>query len=118
MKNILLLFILFTGLVSWGQDYSQNLKVFTPENKDKNVHVFNIELPDDAYHLNVSINPDVIPDGMYVKYGNEEFWGGFVGKPFDESQKYEDLTIEEKKKFISIIQSKIGNPLKFNLNKL
>ena len=118
MKNILLLFILFTSLVSWGQDYSQNLKVFTPENKDKNVHVFNIELPDDAYHLNVSINPDVIPDGMYVKYGNEEFWGGFVGKPFDESQKYEDLTIEEKKKFISIIQSKIGNPLKFNLNKI
>lgn len=116
MKIILLLLILITGLVSWGQDYSQNLKVFTPENKDDSIHVFTFKLPDDAYHINVSINPNIVPDAMYVKYGNEEFWSGFVGEDWNESFLQRDLSLEEKRKILSIQKNSIRNSIENKIN--
>jgi len=79
MKNILLLFILFTGLVSWGQDYDIYLNSFHSEDQSKTFQKFTYKIPEHVNSVQLNFDPRVVPDGFYVKYGDQEFWSGFVG---------------------------------------
>ena len=79
MKNILLLFILFTGLVSWGQDYDVYLNSFHSEDQSKTFQKFTYKIPEHVNSVQLNFDPRVVPDGFYVKYGDQEFWSGFVG---------------------------------------
>ena len=79
MKNILLLFILFTGLVSWGQDYDVYLNSFHSEDQSKTFQKFTYKIPEHVNSVQLNFDPRVVPDAFYVKYGDQEFWSGFVG---------------------------------------
>ena len=79
MKNILLLFILFTGLVSWGQDYDVYLNSFHSEGVgNKNISSFSFDIPDTVNSFKIDFNPYEVPDAIYIKYGEKEFWSGFI----------------------------------------
>ena len=79
MKNILLLLILFTGLVSWGQDYDIYLNSFHSEDQSKTFQKFTYKIPEHVNSVQLNFDPRVVPDAFYVKYGDQEFWSGFVG---------------------------------------
>ncbi|MHA2181406.1 MAG: toxin-antitoxin system YwqK family antitoxin, partial [Promethearchaeota archaeon] len=79
MKNILLLLILFTGLVSWGQDYDIYLNSFHSEDQSKPFQKFTYKIPEHVNSVQLNFDPRVVPDAFYVKYGDQEFWSGFVG---------------------------------------
>ncbi len=79
MKNTLLLFILFTCLVSWGQDYDVYLNSFHSEDQSKTFQKFTYKIPEHVNSVQLNFDPRVVPDAFYVKYGDQEFWSGFVG---------------------------------------
>ena len=39
--------------------------------------------------LTVTLNPLVVPDAFYMKYGDQEYWSGFRGKSWDTKFKYQ-----------------------------
>ena len=79
MKNTLLLFILFTGLVSWGQDYDVYLNSFNSKGVGgKNISSFSFEIPDTVNSIKIEFNPYEVPDAIYIKYGEKEIWSGFI----------------------------------------
>ena len=79
MKNILLLFILFTGVVSWGQDYDIYLNSFHSEGVgNKNISSFSFDIPDTVNSFKIDFNPYEVPDAIYIKYGEKEIWSGFI----------------------------------------
>jgi len=55
--------------------------------------------------LTVSFDSLVVPDAFYVKYGDQEFFSGFMGDVWNGEYKNVALSLEEKKKML-YIQSK------------
>ena len=96
MKNILLLFILFTSLVSWGQDYDIYLNSFHSEDQSKTFQKFTYKIPEHVNSVRLNFDPRVVPDAFYVKYGDQEFWSYFVGEVFvNEGGLYKMISVPE-----------------------
>ena len=65
----------------------------------------NIEFPSDSKEMTIEFDPMVVPDAFYVKYGDQEFFSGFMGDVWNGEYKNVALSLEEKKKML-YIQSK------------
>ena len=89
MKKLLLLFILLTGLVSWGQEYDIYLNSFYPLDQTKSIQKYTYTFPQNVNSLKITLDPGVVPDAIYMKYGDQEYWSGFRGKSWDTKFKYQ-----------------------------
>jgi hypothetical protein len=65
----------------------------------------NIDFPKDSKEMVIEFNPMVVPDAFYVKYGDQEFFSGFMGEVYNLEYRQVALSIEERKKMFPI-QSK------------
>ena len=65
----------------------------------------NIEFPADSKEMIIEFNPMVVPDAFYVKYGDQEFFSGFMGDIYNVEYKQVELTTSERKKMLPL-QSK------------
>ena len=65
----------------------------------------NIEFPSDSKEMTIEFDPMVVPDAFYVKYGDQEFFSGFMGDVWNIEYRNVALSLEEKKKML-YIQSK------------
>ena len=112
MKKILLLFILFTSLVSWGQDYDVYLNSFHSEDQSKTFQKFTYKIPEHVNSVQLNFDPRVVPDGFYVKYGDQEFWSGFVGDLYKKGDGlYKMMSVPEN------IKNRYRNQSTFSQNK-
>jgi hypothetical protein len=65
----------------------------------------NIDFPADSKEMIIEFNPMVVPDAFYVKYGDQEFFSGFMGDVYNAEYRQVALSIPERKKMLPI-QSK------------
>ena len=63
----------------------------------------NIEFPSDAKEMTIEFDPMVVPDAFYVKYGDQEFFSGFMGDVWNGEYKNVALSLDEKKKMMYIL---------------
>ena len=71
----------------------------------------------DSKKVTVEINPLTVPDAFYVKYGNQEYFSGFIGEKFSDKHKYSPgVDIETKKLAVSMLPKWGQDILKKNLN--
>ena len=117
MKNILLLFILFTGLVSWGQDYDVYLDNFYSDNQNKSVNHYTYKIPNHVNSVEITLDPGVIPDGIYIKHGDQEYWSGFMGSVYNLKYKQVALSIEDRKLMLPIQSKGVKDYIKNSLSK-
>ena len=62
----------------------------------------NIEFPSDAKEMTIEFDPMVVPDAFYVKYGDQEFFSGFMGDVWNPEYKQVALSADERKKMLYI----------------
>jgi hypothetical protein len=65
----------------------------------------NIDFPADSKQMTISFNPMVVPDAFYIKYGDQEYFSGFMGDVYNIEYKQVALSLEERKKMFPL-QSK------------
>ena len=58
----------------------------------------NIEFPNESTEMTISFDPMVVPDAFYVKYGDQEFFSGFIGDAWNPEYNNVALSLEERKK--------------------
>jgi hypothetical protein len=63
----------------------------------------NIEFPSDSKEMTIEFDPLVVPDAFYVKYGDQEFYSGFMGDVWNGEYKNVALSLDEKKKMLYIL---------------
>ena len=105
MKFLIILFFstTFFSPFFYSQDFSKKITNFNSENdSNKKEYIFNYSLPSDGYFFEISIDPKVVPIAIYFKYGDNEYWSGFVGQGVNNEYKQKDLSIKEKVKFLKI----------------
>jgi len=57
--------------------------------------------------ITIDFDSVVVPDAFYVKYGDQEYWSGFMGSVYDNEYKMIALSIEERKKIFNILPPNI-----------
>ena len=62
----------------------------------------NIEFPSDSKEMTIEFDPMVVPDAFYVKYGDQEFFSGFMGDVWNPEYKQVALSMDERKKMLYI----------------
>jgi len=62
----------------------------------------NIEFPADSKEMTIEFDPMVVPDAFYVKYGDQEFFSGFMGSVWNNEYKQVALSADERKKMLYI----------------
>jgi hypothetical protein len=62
----------------------------------------NIEFPSDSKEMTIEFDPMVVPDAFYVKYGDQEFFSGFMGDVWNAEYKQVALSMDERKKMLYI----------------
>ena len=62
----------------------------------------NIEFPSDSKEMTIEFDPMVVPDAFYVKYGDQEFFSGFMGDVWNNEYKQVALSMDERKKMLYI----------------
>jgi hypothetical protein len=62
----------------------------------------NIEFPSDSKEMTIEFDPMVVPDAFYVKYGDQEFFSGFMGDVWNAEYKQVALSADERKKMLYI----------------
>ena len=69
----------------------------------------NIEFPNESTEMTISFDPMVVPDAFYVKYGDQEFFSGFIGDAWNPEYNNVALSLEERKKMIYILPKSMVN---------
>jgi len=62
----------------------------------------NIEFPSDSKEMTIEFDPMVVPDAFYMKYGDQEFFSGFMGDVWNAEYKQVALSADERKKMLYI----------------
>lgn len=62
----------------------------------------NIEFPSDSKEMTIEFDPMVVPDAFYVKYGDQEFFSGFMGDVWNAEYKQVALSMDKRKKMLYI----------------
>jgi antitoxin component YwqK of YwqJK toxin-antitoxin module len=100
--QILLVFIVSFSF-GFSQDFSKNLTSFKSDSKtNQKEYSFTYKLPTDGYHFQISLDSTVVPVAIYIKYGDQEYFSGFIGQNSHSSFTQNDLTVAEKEKLLKI----------------
>jgi hypothetical protein len=75
----------------------------------------NIDFPADSKEMIIEFNPMVVPDAFYVKYGDQEFFSGFMGDVYNLEYRQVALSIEERKKMFPIQGTQVKESIKESL---
>lgn len=57
--------------------------------------------------ITIDFDSVVVPDAFYVKYGDQEYWSGFMGSVYNNDYTMIALSIEERKKIFNILPPNI-----------
>ena len=59
----------------------------------------------------------MVPDAFYVKYGDQEYWSGFMGSVYDMKYRQVALSIEDRKLMLPIQSKGVKDYIKDSLSK-
>jgi len=57
--------------------------------------------------ITIDFDSVVVPDAFYVKYGDQEYWSGFMGSVYNNEYTMIALSVEERKKIFNILPPNI-----------
>ena len=67
--------------------------------------------------ITIDFDSVVVPDAFYVKYGDQEYWSGFMGSVYDMKYKQIALSLEDRKLMVPIQSKQIKADIKDSLSK-
>ncbi len=67
--------------------------------------------------ITIDFDSVVVPDAFYVKYGDQEYWSGFMGSVYDMKYKQIALSLEDRKLMLPIQSKQIKADIKDSLSK-
>ena len=66
--------------------------------------------------ITIDFDSVVVPDAFYIKYGDQEFWSGFMGNVTHNEHKQGDLSIEDRKLMLPIQTKVVKDRIKRSLD--
>jgi hypothetical protein len=66
--------------------------------------------------VTISFDSLVVPDAFYVKYGDQEFFSGFMGDVYNDEYRQVALSVKEKKKMLPLQSKYVKDIVKDELN--
>ena len=67
--------------------------------------------------ITIDFDSVVVPDAFYIKYGDQEYWSGFMGSIYDMGYKQVALSIEDRKLMLPIQSKQTKADIKDSLSK-
>lgn len=67
--------------------------------------------------ITIDFDSVVVPDAFYVKYGDQEYWSGFMGSVYDMKYRQVALSIEDRKLMLPIQSKGVKDYIKDSLTK-
>jgi hypothetical protein len=67
--------------------------------------------------ITIDFDSVVVPDAFYVKYGDQEYWSGFMGSVYDTKYRQIALSLEDRKLMLPIQSKGVKDMIKRSLSK-